>query len=320
MPELYKKLLWNLAQLNINSTKKYNLKLSNYQDLPDELQQPWLHLCQLAFDKCQADFSQSMASSYLSTELETFGLLKPAAIGSDEVMLSFLCPAFKYYLAVSHLTTQSQSKQLEVIKSMRHINPMFCRFYLSVCESPGSEIVSKVVQELHHCCKDMCLLSFESKNEIVYREIAKSLRASGSTIMLHAQNAYECVAMVHVLEKMEQPSNVEVNFQNCKLKARQVPEVASVLGNQSKIIQVKGLDLSDNSLSDAIIADFFSRASSAFGSLEKLFLRSCDIGEVGLRAIIDALANSSCKCLAQLDLSFNSLSVACLECFQQHIN
>ena len=166
----------------------------------------------------------------------------------------------------------------------------------------------------------MCLLLFESKNEIVDQEVAKSLCASGSTIMLHAQNAYECVAMVHLLEKIEQPSSVEINFKNCKLKARQVPKLASVLSDQSKMIQVKGLDLSDNGLNDAIIADFFSRASSSFGSLEKLFLRSCDIGEVGFREIIDALANSSCKSLIQLDLSFNSLSVASLEYFQKHID
>ena len=319
MPKLYEKLAWNLAQLKINNTREDEnlLKLSNYRDLPNELQQSWLHLCQFAFEKCQADFSKVIASGCLSTELETFGLLKPAAVGSDEVMFSFLYPAFRYYLAVSHLTIQPPSEQLEVIKSMHQINPMFCRFYLSVSENLRSDIVSKVVQKLHHCCKDMCLLSFESKNEIVDREVAKSLLVSGSTIMLHAQNAYECVAMVHVLEKIDQPCNVEINFQNCRIKA---PKLATILGNQAKVILVKGLDLSDNGLSDAIIADFFSRASSAFGSLEKLFLRNCDIGEVGLPAIIDALANSSCKSLTQLDLSFNSLSVACLECFQQHID
>ena len=321
LPELYEKLAWNLAQLKIKGYENVLIqKLSNYQDLPNDLRQSWLHLCQLAFEKCQADFSQAIASTYLSTELETFGLLKPAAVGSDEVMFSFLCLAFRYYLAVSHLTTQPQSKQLEVIKSMRHINPMFCRFYLSVSENPSSDIVSEVVQKLHHCCKDMCLLSFESKNEIVDREVAKSLHASGSRIMLHAQNTYECVAMVHVLEKIEQPSSVEINFKNCKLKARQVPKLAGVLGDRSKVIQVKGLDLSDNELSDAIIADFFSRASSAFSSLEKLFLRSCDIGEVGFQAIIDALTDSSCKSLIQLDLSFNSLLVPCLECFQKYID
>ena len=322
MPELYEKLAWNLTQKKVNSIKEYKSvsKLSNYCDLPEKLQHSWSHLCQLAFEKCQADFSQVIASSFLSSEMETFGLLKPVTIGSDEVMFSFLYPALRYYLAVSHLITQPQGKQLEIIKSLRHVGPMFCRFYLSVNENASHDIVSEVVKKLYHSCKDMCLLSFESKNEIVDHEVAKSLHASGATIMLHSQDAYECMAIVHVLEKIEQPSSVEINFQKCKLKTSQISRLATALGNRSKMIQVKGLDLSDNSLNDTIVADFFSRAASAFRSLEKLFLSSCGIGTKGLNAIMNALAQSSCKSLAQLDLSFNSLSLACLECFQQHIH
>ena len=321
MPDLYEKLAWNLAQMKINSTREYEnvSKLSNYRDLPNKLQQSWSHLCWLAFEKCQADFSQVIASSILSTEMETFGLLKPVAIGSDEVMFSFLYPELRYYLAISHFTTQPQSEQLKVIKSLRRISPMFCRFYLSVNENASSDIVSEIVKKLHHSCKDICLLSFESKNEIVDREVTKQLHASGSTIMLHSQNAYECMAMMHVLEKIDQPSNVEINFRNCKLKARQMLKLASVLSDRSNIIKVRGFDLSDNSLNDVIVVNFFSRAASAFGSLEKLFLRSCGVGAKGLSAIVNALVESNCKSLTQLDLSFNSLSVACLECFQQHI-
>ena len=136
----------------------------------------------------------------------------------------------------------------------------------------------RLLKKLYHSCKEMCLLSFESKNEIVDHEVVKSLHASGATIMLHSQDAYECMAIVHVLEKIEQPSSVEINFQKCKLKASQISRLASALGNRSKMIQVKGIDLSDNSLNDTIVADFFSRAVSAFRSLEKLFLSSCGIG------------------------------------------
>ena len=323
MPELYNKLItWNLARLKIYSIKEHEsvLKLSNYRDLPDKLQRSWSQLCRLAFQKCQADFSQVLSSSFLFTELETFSLLKPATVESDEVMFSFLYPAFRYYLAISHLTTQPQNVQLEIIKSLGCISPMFCRFYLSVNENASSDIVSEIVKKLHHSCKDMCLLSFESKNEIVNREVTKALHASGSTIMFHSQNAYECMAMVHVLDKIEQPSNVEINFQKCKLKASQISNLASTLGDRSKMIQVKGLDLSDNNLNDTIVADFFSRAALAFSSLEKLFLRGSGIALKGLSAIVNALAKSSCKSLTQLDLSFNFLSVACLECFQQYID
>ena len=319
MPELYDKLAWNLAQIKINGTEGCNnlLKLSNYQELPKKLQQSWSHLCQLAFEKCQSDVSQVLVSSFLSTKLETFGLLKSATVGRDKVMFSFLYPAFKYYLAISHLATRSQSEQLEVIKGLRHISPIFCRFYLSVNENLNCDIISEVVQKVHHSCKDMCLLSFESKKESVDQEVAKSL---GSTVMFHSQNAYECIAMINMLEKIKQPSTVEINFQNCKLKASQVSNLANTLGNRSTMIQVQGLDLSNNSMSGAMVIDFFSRAAFAFGSLEKLFLRSCGIGAEGLSAIIDALAKSSCKSLTQLDLSFNSLSIASLECFQEYID
>ena len=65
--------------------------------------------------------------------------------------------------------------------------------------------------------------------------------------------------------------------------------------------------------------EFFNRAVSALGCLEKLFLRSCGIGADGLSAVVNSLANSSCKSLTQLDLSFNSFSMTCMECLQQHI-
>ena len=85
MPELYNKLIaWNLARLKIYScSAKENkgvLGMSNYLDIPDKLRLSGSHLCRLAFEKCQIDFSQGVPSSFLSAELETFDLLKPAAV------------------------------------------------------------------------------------------------------------------------------------------------------------------------------------------------------------------------------------------------
>ena len=54
--------------------------------------------------------------------------------------------------------------------------------------------------------------------------------------MLRFQNIYECMAMVYVLEKIDQPSTMEVNFQNCKLKVSRISRLASALGDRSKII------------------------------------------------------------------------------------
>ena len=330
MPELYDKLAWSLAQLKINSAKKFGTirKLSDRRDLPDKLQQSWSLLCQLAFktvENSHATFSQMEASRFLTTELETFGLLKPACSGVDEVMFSFFQPAFRYYLAVLHLMEQPLSVQLAVIERIGPVSPFFWRCLLYMSRDKNDDVISKAAQtflKLHYSCNDVYLLSFESKNEIVDREVVKSLCASESPIMLHSRNAYECVAMVHVLEKIDEQCTVEINFQNCKLKATQISKLANALDkrDRSNVIQVKGLDLSNNSLNDSIAVDFFNKALPSLRSLEKLFLRSCEIGAEGLSAIVNALAKSSCQSLTQLDLSFNSLSVGCLECFQCHIN
>ena len=329
MPGLYDKLAWSLVQLKINSAKKYGsaLKLSNYHDLPDKLQQSWLLLCRLAFktiENSHATFSQMEAARYLTSELETFGLLKPVCRGIDEVMFSFLQPAFECYLAVLHFIKQPLSAQLVALEKVVPLSPMFWRFYLSMSRDENCDVISEAAIQtflkLNHSCNDVYLLSFESKNEIVDREVVKSLHTSESPIMLHSHNAYDCEAMIHVLEKIDQQCIVEINFQNCKLKAMQIFKLASALGNHSKMIQVKGLDLSDNSLNNSIVVDFFSRAVPSLRSLEKLFLRNCGIGAEGLSAIVNALAKSSCQCLAQLDLSFNSLPVDCLQYFQCHID
>ena len=330
MPELYDKLAWSLAQLKINSAKKYGSiqKLSDRRDLPDKLQQSWSLLCQLAFktvENSHTTFSQMEASRFLTTELETFGLLKPVCSGIDEVTFSFFQPAFRYYLAVLHLMEQPLSVQLAVIERIGPVSPFFWRCLLYMSRDKNDDVISKAAQtflKLHYSCNDVYLLSFECKNEIVDREVIKSLQASESPIMLHSRNAYECVAMVHVLEIIDEQCTVEINFQNCKLKAMQISKLANALDkrDQSNVIQVKGLDLSNNSLNDSIAVDFFSRAVPSLRSLEKLFLRSCEIGAEGLSAIVNALAKSSCQSLAQLDLSFNSLSANCLECFQYHID
>ena len=321
LPEIYEKLTWSLVQLKISNTKKRGkaLILKGYQDLPKELHHSWSHLCHIALEKCQACSFQGEPAIALSPRFETLGLLKPVFIGRDEVMFSFLHPAIGHYLAISHLISQPQSIQLEVIKCMDQVGPMFCRFYLSMNKNASYDIIKEIVQKVHHSSKDMCLLSYESKNEVVGQEVVKLLHISRATVMLHSHNAYECEAMMHLLEKIEQKCTTEINFHNCKLNAVQVSNLATILENRSRFIKVKGLDLSNNNLDDSIVVDFFRRAVFALGSLEKLFLQSCGIRAEGLSVILNALTKSDCKTLLQLDLSFNFLSMSCLECFKQCI-
>ncbi len=324
LPEIYEKLVWNLVQFKINSTKKRGraLRLTNCRDLPKELQHTWSHLCEIAFEKCRASSFQVDPAFALSSKIETFGLLKSVFSGRDEVILSFLHPAIGHYLAISHLMTQPQSTQLEAIKSMHQVAPMFCRSYLSMNKNASYDIIREVVQKLskvHHSSNDLCLLSYESRNETVDQEVVHSLRIPGTSLKLHSHNAYESEAMIHVLEKIQQKCTVEINFQNCKLKSAQVSRLASILDSRSRFTQVKGLDLSNNNLDDSILLNFFRRAVFALGSLEKLFLRSCGIRKEDLGVIVNTLNKSCCKSLIELDLSFNSLSVDGFKCLQQYI-
>ena len=88
---------------------------------------------------------------------ETFDLLKPSVVERDEMMFSFLYPAFRDYLAVSHHTTLPQSVQLEIIKKMSHVDPVFYRLYLHTNENVNYDIISEVVNKMSHSCKHIHL-------------------------------------------------------------------------------------------------------------------------------------------------------------------
>ena len=319
MPELYHKLIWNLIQKKINMQGNI---VSKYQDLPDKLQKSWLLLCQLAFnniEKCHAALSQIEASNYLSSDLEVFGLLKCISSGKDKVPFSFVHPIFEYYAAAVHLIGLPQDIQLQSIEKMSHINPIFWRFFFNSNENENSLQAVHILSKFHHS-SDMhfCHYLFECKNKCVHQEIIEVLIASGSTIMLHSQNRYDCASVIHVLENIEEQCTVEINFQKCKIKSVEMSKLSNTLGSRSNI-QIKGLDLSDNGLNDSIVVDFFKKIVNCLQSLEMLVLNNCGIGEAGLASVFDALTKSSCKGLAQLDLSFNYLSTACLESFKNHI-
>ena len=327
MTELHTMLVWNLAQLKLNSIRGSTLHFSTYQDLPIELQESWLLLCELAFrniETSHAALSMIEATRFLSSESEIFGLLKPVSSKGDKVIFSFVSLKFEQYLAAFYLARQPLDMQMEVINGMSsHTGTAFWTFYFGMSKHIDTIMQAvSMLSTLHRTHNDeylLCHYSFESQSQIVQREVVKTLTASGSAL-LHCHSAYDCMAIVYVIQNMEEECTVEINFQNCDLKAKQICQLASALDTKSHMIQVKGLDLSNSGLNDSVVVDFFKRAAAAFTSLEKLFLRSCGIGREGLSAILDAMAKSSCRSLVQFDLSFNSLTIPCLELLQVHIN
>ena len=310
MAELYKKICLNVAQISIMECEKYKkfLNLSSYRDFPEELQQLWWLVCELAFRNIQRNiekgcksFSQLEAITYLSTELESvlyFGLLKSMPIGGDPIQFCFLHPSIKEYLAALHLARQKEATQLGFIKlcteNMCKCLTYFWRFYFGtiVDENLYKNVVQTAVQMLskwHSFEKSeylLCYYSLEAKNKLINSEVVKALSTtdrSGSISVNFSQprNSQDCIAMIHVIENIDQKCSIEINFRGCNLNASEIIKLTSAFSSISSSVQIQGLDLSDNNISDdsdSVVAEFFHSTPAALFSLKMLFLRNCGIG------------------------------------------
>ena len=131
---------------------------------------------------------------------------------------------------------------------------------------------------------------------------------------------YDFNSMVYVLQNIMQDSKVEINFQDCNLRPEHVNHLANVLCEKSSIIQIKGLNLSGNTLSNSLAVDFFNKGAAALKSLKVLILRNCDIGTtLDIKAILSTLTQSTSPTLTHFDLSFNRISMSFLQVLQQHL-
>ena len=351
MSELYKKICLNIAQISIMECEKYKnfVNLSSYHDFPEELQQWWWLICELAFRNIQRNiekgcesFSQLEAATYSSTELESilyFGFHKSIPMGGDPFQFCFLHPFIEEYLAALHLARQKEAVQLGFIKlcteNMCQYLTYFWRFYFGtiVNENMYKSVVQAAVQMLskwhsfEKCEYLLCYYSLEAKNKLVNSEIVKALSTtdkSGSVLVNFAQphNSQDFIAMIYVTENIDQKCSIEINFRGCNLNANEIIKLSSALSRISSSVQIQGLDLSDNNISDdsdSVIAEFFHSTPAAIFSLKKLFLCNCGIGTKSINAITETLAQSSSQRLIQLDLSFNTLSMSSLRTLQNHI-
>ena len=321
MSELYTKLVWNLAQVSMKNNNVC-MAIKSHHDLSEELQRSWWFLCELAFTNVE----KVEAARYLSAKISHFGLLKSVSERQDEVLFCFRHPTIQDYLAAQHLAQQPLTTQL--LEQCAKMGPNFWRFFLCAYVGSASYVETDIIihaihllSKLSHCSNnDLCHCSFEAKNEIIDHEVVKALSTmddSGSVLLQFgpSKNAHDCMAIIHVIENIQQQCIVEINLHNCNLTAEQTCKLGRILGSKSDCIQVKGLDLSHNGLSDSNIVDFFHEAIATLLSVEKLLLNNCGIRTKGVSAMIATLTNS----VMQLDLSLNPLSMSCLQCLQCHI-
>ena len=348
MTELYAKLIWTLAACSIKDNDNYKkiLSLSSHHDLPEELQQSWWHVCKLAFrniEKGHDTYSQSDVT-VLTSELKKisyFGLIKPISESRDTLSFSFLHPCFEEYLAALHLAKQPQEAQLGFMrelmtggecksKAVTNFWHFFISNYVRVVVNVNPDIIIQVLKVIsprlfstkREYFINLCHFSFETKHHVVNHQVVKSMNAVDNDVLRfgHPRNVHDCTAMIYVIGNMTQECKVEINFQDCHLKPEHINSLANALEEKSGIVQVRGLNLSSNKLSNSLAVDFFGKVTATLKFLKVLILRNCDIvTNLDIQAILSALTDANCQTLTHLDLSFNPVSRSFLQILQRHI-
>ena len=339
----YSNLIWTLASASIKSNDPHESSLSSHHDLPEELQQSWWQVCELAFrniEKGHNTYSPSDATVFTSPELKKisyFGLIKPITeSGSDVLSFSFLHPYFEEYLAALHLAKQPQEAQLKFMRELVadaecKITINFWHFFISnythVVLNVNPDIIIQVLKILSTAnkqkyCMDLCHLSYEAKNNVVNQKVVEAISLVDTRVLRfgHSHNVYDYTSMVYVLQNVTQSYKVEINFHNCNLKPEHINHLANALHEKSSIVQVRGLNLSGNKLSNSLAVDFFNKTAAALKNLKILILRKCDIGTtLDIKAILSALTESASPTLTHFDLSFNLISISFLQTLQKYI-
>ena len=343
LTSLYIKLCWAHAESSIRCIEQYKSvkSLSSYCDLPEDLQEPWWLLCELAFRNIKSGSNSSRVDAtrlITSIEIMSFGfLIKPVSENSEVADFKFLHPAFEQYLAVLHLVKQSRDIQLGFIKAHSNDRTLTYSFWQlffgmyankvlnSKIEPDDNTVIlqaTRMLSTLHQAGNNdylLCHCSFEAKWKLVNNEIVNSLSSTKDESLpltlyfSNACNAHDCIAMIYVIESIDQQCLVRINFQKCNLRYQHINELAGALCFRASNIQVKELDLGDNVLDDSTVADFFYKAAATLQYLEVLSLRSCGIENEAVNAIMNVFASFSSHSLWQLDLSYNPLSESCLD-------
>ena len=325
MTELSTKVILNIMSSFVwkRSVSTSILHLSEIDTLPESLQDSWWLLCQLAFETLISHRYQ------IESGMEAGGLLEIMTEKSN-VIFHFLYPTFQECLAALHFAKQPYKSQLKMLDGMKSQQfTMLWQYLFGICiQYDQRDIIKHVIHVLSTSDpfkSILCQCAFEARNDVISNEIINALTVtfdSKKFIQFGDPNtAYACVAVLYVINCVRGLACVmNINFKGFSLDSKVIDELADALAKQPGQLQVKGLDLSDNNLSDDSVTYLFHRALNSFHLLEKLFLCNNRIGNNGITAIMTALAKSHSQSMVQLDLSFNPLTLAGLQALQNAID
>ena len=332
MTELCTKMIWNVVLHSIKKADKYEFQTISHlpivERLPEELKSSWWDLCRLAFQTIQKSQQITLSQSKSNNMLVMFGLVEIV----NEAKCVFLCPAFQEYLAALHVANQYYSPDTHMqdqwIQSLGKQLTEFWRFLFGSCGQYGSNLALleraiQLLSKFDHLRCLICHCAFEAKNSVIDAKAIEALSTqSGSKHLGDPKTTHDCQAILYVIEQVESDAQLELNFKHCheNFKKQQLCDLVKVLTKENNKIKVKSFDFSNKSnLPSKKVAKLFNEANrelTAFRTLEKLSLRNNQIGKKISEASYTMEALRFLKCLTQLDLSFNRLTLPGLEALQ----
>ena len=334
MTELYKKIILNVILRNIQKKDAYKhvINLTNFDALPNELQQSWLLLCKFAFEGIRKDqivFCQEELADIFPhglADVLCFGLLQTASTILETgygISFHFLHLTFQEYLAafflvkqISDQTLSLPSKQFEedlLIAASRHdvLFRFTCGIFFNEIEHRTFTDFRPFISSIKHStdCTVLCHCAFEAKgdaksfvNEI--KEIYDSFKA---------YSAHDCTAILYVIANMQENMVIQsISFDNSGIRENQVRELADILAGKKGMLQVGILDLSDNKLTDKCVSDLIHRAMTSFQWLSKINLKNNRIGTNSIK-LLGKSTFSQLSCLTLSDCPLGVSGMQALE-------
>ena len=335
LTELYTKVVLNIILRNLqkNNTLTNIKNLHRFEDLPEDLQQSWLLLCEFAFEaitKDQLVFSEQdlvqhfpRLHDFASDEkMLCFGLIQMAeSILETGCGLSFhfLHLTFQEYLAALHLVQQPPHKVIGAFQSLQ--STMVVRFFFGIYFHQPQNLIRMDCCTLFQCIQLSgskllcCHCAFEARNQLVNKEVIHQFFRSKDHIAFgYPRNAYDCAAVLHIITNLQGPTCLDISFSSCGFRECQIKTFADILASKDGKLQVSKLYLENNKLTDYSVRYFFHRAAGACQSLEVLDLGGNKIGAESIKSIA---TKSFASKLSRLDLSYNPIRESCLQLAQE---
>ena len=333
MTQLYTKIILHATCRNVRKLPAYGptFSMNSFNDLPEDLQKSWWLLCEFAFkalEKDQIVFTKHELFEYFpegDKQLLCFSLMQSVETVLDVtcvVSYNFLHLTIMEYLAALHLSRQPLDRILEIFKTDGFA--MVVRFFFGIKFCCSCESIVSFVKQAVQCVADsnkhsICHCALEAQNDLVTYEAIQCLLSMPfiyvGVELGYPRNPHDCAAILYIIANIQECKNLNISFNNCGVREKQIITLTCALASKHGKLQVKVLNLSGNKLTDKTVSYLFDRASAAFQSLKYLDLSDNSIGSKSIKSISTALAklsSSGCR-LSVLSLSANPLGVSGLQ-------